>query len=107
MSKIDTSFTFDIWTLAPAKKPADAPPPPPPPPPEEKKEADEEAEEEVQIYEFMGYKFPVPQLKIPEIPDWLRVILEYRFPSSIDPFTGEIYNQLKALWITMGHCYNN
>ncbi|CAM4576856.1 unnamed protein product [Leuciscus chuanchicus] len=78
-------------TASPAKKPADAPPPPPPPPPEEKKEADEEAEEEVEIYEFMGYKFPIPQLKIPEIPDWLRAILEYRFPSSIDPFTDLIY----------------
>ncbi|XP_056090248.1 cyclic nucleotide-gated cation channel beta-3 isoform X1 [Rhinichthys klamathensis goyatoka] len=79
-------------TASPAKKPADAPPPPPPPPPpEENKEADEEAEEEVQIYEFMGYKFPVPQVKIPEIPDWLRAILEYRFPSSIDPFTDLIY----------------
>jgi len=57
----------------------------------------------VQIYEFMGYKFPVPRVKLPEIPDWLRVILDYRFPSSIDPFTGEIY----ALWITMVHCFNN
>lgn len=42
----------------------------------------------------MGYKFPVPQLKMPEMPDWLRAILEYRFPSSIDPYTGEICNQL-------------
>ncbi|KAG1938845.1 cyclic nucleotide-gated cation channel beta-3 [Pimephales promelas] len=78
-------------SASPAKKAADAPPPPPPPPPEENKEADEEAEEEVQIYEFMGYKFPVPRVKLPEIPDWLRVILDYRFPSSIDPFTDLIY----------------
>lgn len=27
---------------------------------------------------------------MPQIPAWLRVILEFRFPSSIDPFTGEI-----------------
>ncbi|XP_051726331.1 cyclic nucleotide-gated cation channel beta-3 [Ctenopharyngodon idella] len=77
-------------SASPAKKPADAPPPPPPPP-EEKKDVEEAAEEEVKIYEFMGYKFPVPQLKMPQIPDWLRVILEYRFPSSIDPYTDLIY----------------
>lgn len=77
-----------MWTSAPAKKPGDAPPPPPP---EEKKDdgAGEEEEEE-QFYEFMGHRFKVPQLKMPQIPDWLRVILEFRFPSSIDPYTGEI-----------------
>ncbi|XP_016120062.1 cyclic nucleotide-gated cation channel beta-1-like [Sinocyclocheilus grahami] len=80
-------------SASPAKKPGEAPPPPPPP--EEKKDAEEMAEEEVMIYEFMGYKIPVPQFKMPQIPDWLRVILEYRFPSSIDPYTGELYNQLK------------
>ncbi|XP_048024621.1 cyclic nucleotide-gated cation channel beta-3 isoform X1 [Megalobrama amblycephala] len=77
-------------SASPAKKPAEAPPPPPPPP-EEKKDAEEAAEEEEKIYEFMGYKFPVPQLKMPEIPDWLRAILEYRFPSSIDPYTDLTY----------------
>uniref|UniRef100_A0A8C1UDW4 Cyclic nucleotide gated channel subunit beta 1a n=1 Tax=Cyprinus carpio TaxID=7962 RepID=A0A8C1UDW4_CYPCA len=76
-------------SASPAKKPGEAPPPPPPP--EEKKDDEEKAEEEVTIYEFMGYKFPVPQFKMPQIPDWLRVILEYRFPSSIDPFTDLIY----------------
>ncbi|KTG06010.1 hypothetical protein cypCar_00012274 [Cyprinus carpio] len=76
-------------SASPAKKPGEAPPPPPPP--EEKKVDEEKAEEEVTIYEFMGYKFPVPQFKMPQIPDWLRVILEYRFPSSIDPFTDLIY----------------
>ncbi|ROL52863.1 Cyclic nucleotide-gated cation channel beta-1 [Anabarilius grahami] len=77
-------------SASPAKKPAEAPPPPPPPP-EEKKDAEEAAEEEENIYEFMGYKFPVPQLKMPQIPDWLRAILEYRFPSSIDPYTDLTY----------------
>ncbi|XP_050991392.1 cyclic nucleotide-gated cation channel beta-3 isoform X1 [Labeo rohita] len=76
-------------SASPAKKPGEAPPPPPPP--EEKKDDEEKAEEEVKIYEFMGYKFPVPQFKMPQIPDWLRVILEYRFPSSIDPYTDLIY----------------
>ncbi|KAK9958378.1 hypothetical protein ABG768_010502 [Culter alburnus] len=77
-------------SASPAKKPAEAPPPPPPPP-EEKKDAEGAAEEEEKIYEFMGYKFPVPQLKMPEMPDWLRAILEYRFPSSIDPYTDLTY----------------
>ncbi|XP_043120130.1 cyclic nucleotide-gated cation channel beta-3 [Puntigrus tetrazona] len=76
-------------SASPAKKPGEAPPPPPPP--EEKKDDEEKAEEEVQIYEFMGYKFPVPQFKMPQIPAWLRAILNYRFPSSIDPYTDLIY----------------
>nr|XP_009292120.1 cyclic nucleotide-gated cation channel beta-1 isoform X5 [Danio rerio] len=80
-------------SASPAKKPGEAPPPPPPP--EQKKEAEEkpveEEEEEVQIYEFMGYKIPVPQFKIPQMPEWLRAILAYRFPSSIDPYTDLIY----------------
>lgn len=74
--------------VAPAKKAAAPPPPPPPPPTEEQKDvpAADEAEEE-QFLEFMGYQIKVP--KMPQMPDWLRVIVEYRFPSSIDPFTGE------------------
>lgn len=74
--------------VAPSKKTAAPPPPPPPPPPEEKKDvpADVEHEEE-QLLEFMGYQVKVP--KIPPMPNWMRVIMEYRFPSSIDPYTGE------------------
>uniref|UniRef100_A0A671LDG2 Cyclic nucleotide gated channel subunit beta 1a n=1 Tax=Sinocyclocheilus anshuiensis TaxID=1608454 RepID=A0A671LDG2_9TELE len=87
---VDPDESDDESTSAsPAKKPGEDPPPPPPP--EEKKDAEEKAEEEVMIYEFMGYKIPVPQFKMPQIPDWLRVILEYRFPSSIDPYTDLIY----------------
>lgn len=73
--------------VAPTKKAA-APPPPPPPPPEEQKDvpAGEDSEEE-QFLEFMGYQVKVP--KMPPMPDWLRAIMEYRFPSSFDPYTGE------------------
>lgn len=74
--------------VAPSKKAAAAPPPPPPPPPEENKDvpAGDETEEE-QFLEFMGYQVKVP--KIPPMPDWMRSMVEYRFPSSIDPYTGE------------------
>lgn len=27
--------------------------------------------------------------RLPRLPSWIRTILEYRFPSSIDPYTGE------------------
>ncbi|TRY64689.1 hypothetical protein DNTS_006396 [Danionella cerebrum] len=80
-------------SASPAKKPGDAPPPPPP---GEKKDDEDKAEEEQwQIYELMGYKIPVPRLRMPQLPDWLRVILEYRFPSSIDPYTDLIY----VIWL--------
>ncbi|XP_073709463.1 uncharacterized protein cngb1a isoform X3 [Misgurnus anguillicaudatus] len=77
-------------SASPAKKADEAPPPPPP---EEKKDegAEEEKVEEAQFYEFMGHNFKVPQFRMPQIPDWLRVILEYRFPSSIDQYTDLIY----------------
>ncbi|XP_057203410.1 cyclic nucleotide-gated cation channel beta-3 isoform X2 [Triplophysa rosa] len=78
-------------SVSPAKKPGDAPPPPPPPPEEIKDEGAGEEEEEEQFHEFMGHKFKVPQFKMPQIPDWLRSILEFRFPSSIDPYTDLIY----------------
>uniref|UniRef100_A0A3P9MCG2 Cyclic nucleotide gated channel subunit beta 1a n=1 Tax=Oryzias latipes TaxID=8090 RepID=A0A3P9MCG2_ORYLA len=68
------------------ESPTKAPPaPPPPPPPGEGKKEDTSAaaeEEEVEPFQFE------PQLpKLPPMPDWLRAILDYRFPSSIDPFT--------------------
>lgn len=85
-------------SAAPSKAPP--PPPPPPPPGEEKKDdapaAAEEEEEEKEIelpFKILGQPVKIPRLpklpKLPKLPDWLRVIVEYRFPSSIDPFTGE------------------
>uniref|UniRef100_A0A3B3DYM9 Cyclic nucleotide gated channel subunit beta 1a n=1 Tax=Oryzias melastigma TaxID=30732 RepID=A0A3B3DYM9_ORYME len=39
---------------------------------------------------ILGLPIKLPQLpKLPPMPDWLRAILDFRFPSSIDPFTGE------------------
>ncbi|KTF90207.1 hypothetical protein cypCar_00026110 [Cyprinus carpio] len=84
---------------SPAKKPGEAPSPPLPP------EETKDAEEEVKVYKFMGYKFPVPQFKMPQIPAWLRVILEYPFPSSIDPYT-ELYYQMPEniyWWLLMDY----
>lgn len=81
-----------VLSAAPAKAP---PAPPPPPPPGEGKKEDTSAaaeEEEVEPFQFeiLGHPLKLPQLpKLPPMPDWLRAILDYRFPSSIDPFTGE------------------
>ncbi|KAK0150671.1 Cyclic nucleotide-gated cation channel beta-1 [Merluccius polli] len=77
--------------------------PPPPPPPEDKKDApaegapEEEEKEELEIYfDFFGHPIKVPKLpKLPPMPDWLRVIVEYRFPSSIDPYTDLLY----VMWL--------
>ncbi|XP_035507846.1 cyclic nucleotide-gated cation channel beta-3 [Morone saxatilis] len=91
---------------SPSTSPSKAPPPPPPPPPpgEEKKEdapaaAEEEEEEEKEMvlpFTILGQPVKIPKLpKLPKLPDWLRVIVEYRFPSSIDPFTDLIY----VLWL--------
>ncbi|XP_062293857.1 cyclic nucleotide-gated cation channel beta-3 [Scomber scombrus] len=87
------------------EEPPAAPPaaPPPPPPPEEKKEApaDAEVEEEEEekpwfTFELLGHPVDFPKLpKLPKLPDWLQVIVDYRFPSSIDPFTDLIY----VLWL--------
>lgn len=85
------SDTSCLFCAAPAK----APPPPPPPPAEEEKKDDAGAakEEDVEVelsFELLGHPVKLPKLpKLPKMPDWLRAILEYRFPSSIDPFTGE------------------
>ncbi|KAL6478616.1 hypothetical protein MHYP_G00120490 [Metynnis hypsauchen] len=86
-------------SASPAKK-ADAPPPPPPPPPgEEKKDpADGEKAEEEIFLEFMGYQVKLPEM--PKMPDWLRAIVEYRFPSSIDPYTDLIY----VVWLFLVTC---
>ncbi|XP_051800868.1 cyclic nucleotide-gated cation channel beta-3 [Acanthochromis polyacanthus] len=89
---------------SPSASPSKAPPPPPPPPPpgEEKKdeappaEKEEEEEEPVFQFELLGHpvKFYAPS-NLPPLPGWIRSILEYRFPSSIDPFTDLIY----VLWL--------
>ncbi|XP_053187848.1 cyclic nucleotide-gated cation channel beta-3 [Scomber japonicus] len=82
---------------APPTAPAAAPPPPPP---EEKKEAPDDAEEEEEkpwfTFELLGQPVEIPKLvKLPKLPDWLQVIVDYRFPDSIDPFTDLIY----VLWL--------
>ncbi|XP_042337140.1 cyclic nucleotide-gated cation channel beta-1-like, partial [Plectropomus leopardus] len=88
-------------SASPKKAPA---PPPPPPPPEEKKddapaaaEEEEEAEKEYVLpFELLGRPVKIPKLpKLPPMPDWLRAILQYRFPASIDPFGDLIY----VLWL--------
>uniref|UniRef100_A0AAY4CYG8 Cyclic nucleotide-binding domain-containing protein n=1 Tax=Denticeps clupeoides TaxID=299321 RepID=A0AAY4CYG8_9TELE len=68
-----------VWGIrcrTPVKKPA-APGAPPPPPPEEKKE--EEAppaeEEEPPLFEIWGYA--IKKSQIPEMPGWLRAIVDY------------------------------
>lgn len=75
-----------------------APPPPPPPPPQGEKEkddapvaAEEEEEKEFELpFKILGHPVKIPKLtRLPRLPDWLRVIMKYRFPSSIDPYTGE------------------
>ncbi|XP_071346042.1 cyclic nucleotide-gated channel beta-3 isoform X2 [Trachinotus anak] len=86
---------------SPSASPSKAPPPPPPPPPPgEEKQADAaaaEEEEEVEFhFELLGHPVKIPKLpKLPAMPDWLRAIVEYRFPSSIDPFTDLIY----VIWL--------
>ncbi|KAM9408334.1 cyclic nucleotide-gated channel beta-3 [Pholidichthys leucotaenia] len=88
---------------SPTGSPSKAPPPPPPPPPpgDEKKDeavAEKEDDEEEKELEFdlMGFIVKIHKLpKLPPMPDWLRAVLKYRFPSSIDPFTDLIY----VLWL--------
>lgn len=92
------SVVLCLISAAPSKAPPAPPPPPPPPPGEEKKDdaptAEEEEEKEIELpFKLLGHPVKIPRLpklsKLPPLPDWLRVILEYRFPSSIDPYTGE------------------
>ncbi|XP_035017289.2 cyclic nucleotide-gated cation channel beta-3 isoform X2 [Hippoglossus stenolepis] len=90
---------------SPSASPSKAPPPPPPA--EEKKEEaaaekeeeeDEDEEEEEAVFQFklLGHPVEIPKLlKLPPMPDWLRAIVEYRFPSSIDQFTDLIY----VIWL--------
>ncbi|KAM9860603.1 cyclic nucleotide-gated channel beta-1 [Aulostomus maculatus] len=84
---------------SPSASPSKAPPPPPPPPPppgEEKTDSAapaEEEEEEMELpFKLLGHPVKIPKLpKLPPVPTWLRPIVEFRFPSSIDPFTDLIY----------------
>ncbi|XP_024911586.1 cyclic nucleotide-gated cation channel beta-1 isoform X1 [Cynoglossus semilaevis] len=82
---------------SPSPNRAPQPPPPPPPPPEDKNsEAPITAEAEVQTelhFKLWGFQVELP--KRPVMPNWLHAILDYRFPSSIDPFTNLIY----VIWL--------
>uniref|UniRef100_A0A667XGD8 Cyclic nucleotide gated channel subunit beta 1a n=1 Tax=Myripristis murdjan TaxID=586833 RepID=A0A667XGD8_9TELE len=80
--------------------PTKAPPPPPPPPPEEEKKdapaEGEEEEKEPEPFIIFGYPILIPKLpKLPPMPGWLRAIVDYRFPSSIDPYTDLLY----VIWL--------
>ncbi|CAB1448809.1 unnamed protein product [Pleuronectes platessa] len=81
---------------SPTASPSKAPPPPPPAEekkeegaPEKEEEEDEEEEEALFQFKLLGLPVKIPKLfKLPPMPYWLRAIVEYRFPSSIDQFTG-------------------
>ncbi|KAL2088577.1 hypothetical protein ACEWY4_015476 [Coilia grayii] len=85
--------TAESTTEAPAKKPPAAAPPPPPPPGEQKDApAEPEVEEEEErVFEFMGRQIKMPKFKLPPLPGWIRTIIDYRFPKSIDPVTNLTY----------------
>uniref|UniRef100_A0AAZ3R170 Cyclic nucleotide gated channel subunit beta 1 n=1 Tax=Oncorhynchus tshawytscha TaxID=74940 RepID=A0AAZ3R170_ONCTS len=78
---------------SPQTSPAKAPPPPPPPPEEDKDiSAPVEDEEEEEYWDFYGYPIKILKLpKMPPLPSWLQTIVDYRFPSSIDPYTDLVY----------------
>ena len=80
-------FTSDPWlssALSPAA-PARAPTPPPAPPEEPKEEEIEEQQ-------------PKPRLCCKVMPPrWIRALLHYRFPASIDPFTSELPSAYHSL----------
>uniref|UniRef100_A0A8C8MAX3 Cyclic nucleotide-binding domain-containing protein n=1 Tax=Oncorhynchus tshawytscha TaxID=74940 RepID=A0A8C8MAX3_ONCTS len=68
---------------SPTASPARAPTPPPAPPEEPKEEEIEEQQ-------------PKPRLCCKVMPPrWIRALLDYRFPASIDPFTNLVY----VLWL--------
>ncbi|XP_053270533.1 cyclic nucleotide-gated cation channel beta-3 [Pleuronectes platessa] len=88
---------------SPTASPSKAPPPPPPAEekkeegaPEKEEEEDEEEEEALFQFKLLGLPVQIPKLlKLPPMPYWLRAIVEYRFPSSIDQFTDLIY----VIWL--------
>ncbi|TMS01002.1 Cyclic nucleotide-gated cation channel beta-1 [Larimichthys crocea] len=106
---VDPDESEEESPSSPSKAPPAPPPPPPPPPGDEKKDeapaAKEEEEEEKDLelpFKILGRPVKIPRLskylklpKLPKVPDWLRPIVEYRFPSSIDPFTDLIY----VIWL--------
>ncbi|XP_076142755.1 uncharacterized protein cngb1a [Alosa pseudoharengus] len=88
-------------SASPEKKPASGAPPPPPPEETKDAPADEAPEEEEEkFFEFMGHQIKIPKFTLPPLPGWLRTIIDYRFPASIDPFTNLIY----VLWLFFVTC---
>ncbi|KAM8893785.1 cyclic nucleotide-gated channel beta-1 isoform 2-T2 [Spinachia spinachia] len=71
--------------------------PPPPPPPEEKKEdphpaVEEEDEDFILPFQLLGHPVKIPRLTgLPQMLNWVKVLMKFHFPSSIDPFTDLIY----------------
>uniref|UniRef100_A0A3Q3QW64 Cyclic nucleotide-binding domain-containing protein n=1 Tax=Monopterus albus TaxID=43700 RepID=A0A3Q3QW64_MONAL len=67
----------------------------PPPPPEKKNDTAPGKEEgkEVELhFELLGHPVKIPKPpKLPPVAEWFRAIVQYRFPSSIDPYTDLIY----------------
>ncbi|TNM90556.1 hypothetical protein fugu_002845 [Takifugu bimaculatus] len=85
---------------SPSASPSKAPPPPPPPPPpgDGKKDdvpaAEAEKEDEFELpFKILGHPVKIP--KLPPVPDWIRVMMEFRFPSSMDPYTDRFY----VIWL--------
>uniref|UniRef100_A0A3Q3JMK5 Cyclic nucleotide-binding domain-containing protein n=1 Tax=Monopterus albus TaxID=43700 RepID=A0A3Q3JMK5_MONAL len=80
---------------SPTASPSKAPSPPPPPPPEKKNDTAPGKEEgkEVELhFELLGHPVKIPKPpKLPPVAEWFRAIVQYRFPSSIDPYTDLIY----------------
>ncbi|KAJ8417882.1 hypothetical protein AAFF_G00227250 [Aldrovandia affinis] len=89
----------DSPMASPAKKPGTPPPPPPPQPPEDQKDvaAPAEKEDEEQYYKLLWCRV--------KFPAWIKTIIEYRFPSSIDPYTNLMY-VLWLFFVTMAWNWN-
>lgn len=46
-----------------------------------------EEEDEFELpFKILGRPVKIP--KLPMVPNWLRILMEFRFPSSMDPYTG-------------------
>ncbi|KAM9423201.1 cyclic nucleotide-gated channel beta-1 [Salvelinus alpinus] len=77
---------------SPQTTPAKAPPPPPPPEEDKDISAPVEEEEVEEYWDFYGYPIKILKLpKMPPLPSWLQTIVDFRFPSSIDPYTDLVY----------------
>ncbi|XP_049574470.1 cyclic nucleotide-gated channel beta-3 isoform X1 [Syngnathus scovelli] len=80
---------------SPTASPSKAPPPPPSPPPgaDEMEAPMGGKEEEAALrLDILGHPLQIPKLAMPK---WLGAMAEFRFPSSIDPFTDLVY----VLWL--------